>query len=60
MNGLRGILHCLEQESGEITVDEPIRSQALGCIDRMLAFTSQHPELLAKAQHGFIKNIGAA
>lgn len=60
MNGLRGILHSLEQESGEITVDEPIRSQALGCIDRMLAFTSQHPELLAKAQHGFIKNIGAA
>lgn len=60
MNGLRGILHCLEQESGEITVDEPIRSQAIGCIDRMLAFTSQHPELLAKAQHGFIKNIGAA
>lgn len=60
MNGLRGILHCLESESGEITVDEPIRSQALGCIDRMLAFTSQYPELLAKAQHGFIKNIGAA
>jgi quinolinate synthase len=60
MNGLRGILRCLEQESGEVTVDEPIRSQALGCIDRMLAFTSQHPELLAKAQHGFIKNIGAA
>jgi quinolinate synthase len=26
----------------------------------MLTFTSTHPELLAKAQHGFIKNIGAA
>jgi quinolinate synthase len=60
MNGLRGILDCLENESGEIMVDESIRSQALGCIDRMLTFTSQHPELLAKAQHGFIKNIGAA
>jgi quinolinate synthase len=25
-----------------------------------LSFTSDHPELLAKAQHGFVKNIGAA
>jgi quinolinate synthase len=25
-----------------------------------LSFTSNHPELLAKAQHGFVKNIGAA
>ena len=60
MNGLRGILHCLEHDSGEIVVNEPIRSEALGCIERMLHFTSTHPELLAKAQHGFIKNIGAA
>jgi quinolinate synthase len=60
MNGLRGILHCLEHDSGEIEVKEPIRSEALGCIERMLDFTSTHPELLAKAQHGFIKNIGAA
>ena len=60
MNGLRGILNCLENEHGEIEVEEPIRSQALGCIERMLTFTSSHPELLAKAQHGFIKHIGAA
>lgn len=60
MNGLRGILNCLEQEVGEIHVEEPTRSDALACIERMLAFTSAHPELLAKAQHGFIKNIGAA
>jgi hypothetical protein len=25
-----------------------------------LSFTSNHPELLAKAQHGFVKDIGAA
>ena len=60
MNGLQGILDCLETQTGEILVEEFIRSQALGCIERMLTFTSTHPELLAKAQHGFIKNIGAA
>lgn len=60
MNGLQGILDCLETASGEIFIDEPIRSKALGCIERMLDFTQKYPELLAKAQHGFIKNIGAA
>ena len=60
MNGLQGILQCLEQGSGEIDVPEPTRSNALICIERMLDFTQHHPELLAKAQHGFVKNIGAA
>jgi quinolinate synthase len=60
MNGLQGILNCLENASGEILVDEPIRIEALGCIERMLDFTKNHPDLLAKAQHGFVKNIGAA
>ena len=60
MNGLQGILDCLEKASGEIFIDEPVRVKALGCIERMLDFTKNHPELLAKAQHGFIKNIGAA
>ena len=60
MNGLQGILNCLENASGEIFIEEPIRVQALGCIERMLDFTKNHPDLLAKAQHGFVKNIGAA
>lgn len=60
MNGLQGILDCLENASGEIFIDEPVRTKALGCIERMLDFTKNHPELLARAQHGFIKNIGAA
>ena len=60
MNGLQGILQCLELGSGEIVVPEPTRSNALVCIERMLDFTQQHPELLAKAQHGFVKNLGAA
>ena len=60
MNGLQGILQCLELGSGEIVVPEPTRSNALVCIERMLDFTQQHPELLVKAQHGFVKNLGAA
>ena len=60
MNGLQGILDCLENQSSEIFVPEPTRKKALACIDRMLDFTQQHPDLLAQAQHGFVKNIGAA
>ena len=60
MNGLQGILDCLENASGEIMVEESTRIKAVGCIERMLDFTSKHPDLLAKAQHGFVKNIGAA
>lgn len=60
MNGLQGILDCLENSSGEILIEETTRKNALTCIDRMLAFTKNHPDLLAKAQHGFVKNIGAA
>ena len=60
MNGLQGILDCLENASGEIFVPEPTRSEALACIERMLDFTKNHPDLLAKTQHGFVKNIGAA
>jgi quinolinate synthase len=60
MNGLQGILDSLENASGEIFIEEATRAKALGCIDRMLDFTKNHPDLLAKAQHGFVKNIGAA
>ena len=60
MNGLQGILNCLENASGEIFVEESTRSKALVCIERMLDFTKNNPDLLAKAQHGFVKNIGAA
>lgn len=60
MNGLEGILHCLTQRTGEITIDPATSIEAKECIERMLDFTANHPELLAKAQHGFVKNIGAA
>jgi quinolinate synthase len=60
MNGLQGILDCLIKHTGEIAVDTAIGLQAKTCIERMLDFTTNHPDLLAKAQHGFVKNIGAA
>ena len=43
MNALQGLVKCLETGEGEVLVPEPTRTQALGCIDRMLAFTAQHP-----------------
>jgi len=58
MNALQGIVQCLEQGSGEILVDEPIRGQALGCIERMLDFVAKHPTATQKP--GLVKNIGAA
>jgi len=60
MNGLQGILDALENQTGEVFIEETTRIKALTCIDRMLDFTSQHADLLAKAQHGFVKHIGAA
>ncbi|HZE91399.1 MAG TPA: quinolinate synthase NadA [Rhizobacter sp.] len=58
MNALQGVVACLEQGSGEIAVDEPIRRQALGCIDRMLDFVKRHPG--ATQTTGLVPNIGAA
>ncbi len=58
MNGLRGVLACLEQGRGEVDVPEPTRSDALVCIERMLDFVAAQPGAVAKP--GFVPNIGAA
>ena len=58
MNALQGVVQCLEQGTGEIRVDEPIRSQALGCIERMLDFVARNPGATQKP--GLVKSIGAA
>ena len=58
MNALQGVVACLETGVGEIHVDEPIRSQALGCIDRMLDFVKRNPAATQKS--GLVPNIGAA
>ncbi len=60
MNGLQGVLDCLEHGSGEITVNEAIRVKAHGCIDRMLAFVAANSAALSKPAQGFVPNIGAA
>jgi quinolinate synthase len=58
MNALQGIVRCLEDGAGEIHVDEPVRSQALGCIERMLDFVAHNPAATQKP--GLVRNIGAA
>jgi quinolinate synthase len=60
MNGLQGVLDCLQQGVGEIHVDEPVRSQAKGCIDRMLDFVKRNPNAIAQPRAGMVRNIGAA
>jgi quinolinate synthase len=61
MNGLQGILACLEHGAGEIEVPDSVRLKAHTCIERMLSFTAE----MASAQRsslsaGFAPNIGAA
>ena len=47
MNALQGVLACLEKGHGEIQVPEPVRSQAAGCIERMLDFVKKNPASVA-------------
>ena len=60
MNSLQGVLDCLENGTGEISVEEGIRAKAHGCIDRMLDFVARNPAALSKPAQGFVPNIGAA
>jgi quinolinate synthase len=60
MNALQGVVECLELGSGEIHMPEPTRTQALGCIERMLDFVARHPQVLAQPQQGFVPHVGAA
>ncbi|WP_119153954.1 quinolinate synthase NadA [Caldimonas tepidiphila] len=60
MNALQGVVQCLEQGTGEIFVPEPVRSQALGCIERMLDFTAANAATTKAPAGGFVPNIGAA
>ncbi|MFZ4650823.1 MAG: quinolinate synthase NadA [Rubrivivax sp.] len=59
MNSLQGVVNALEQGSGEIHVDEPVRLRALGCIERMLDFVRAHPQSVARPQGGFVRHLGA-
>lgn len=59
MNALQGLLACLEQGQGEIHVPEPVRSQAHGCIDRMLDFVKRSGTAAA-APAGPVPHLGSA
>ena len=59
--GQRGqVAIIIGTSSGEIQVDEPVRSRALGCIERMLDFVKAHPHSVAQPRSGFVSNIGVA
>ena len=55
MNGLQGLVDCLERGSGEIVLDEPVRAKALTCITRMLDFV----EARVKSPQGLVPHLGA-
>jgi quinolinate synthase len=59
MNGLQGLVRALQAGEGEITIDEPVRVRALGCIERMLDFVARNPQATA-SPGGLVPNIGAA
>jgi quinolinate synthase len=69
MNSLQGLVDCLENGTGVVEVDEPVRRQALGCIQRMLDFVAANPTSISKAAKdsspsthasGLVPGIGAA
>jgi quinolinate synthase len=60
MNGLQGVVDCLERGVGEIHVDPAVGRQAVRCIDRMLDFVAAHPGALAPKVQGMVRGIGAA
>jgi quinolinate synthase len=60
MNGLQGVLDCLEKGVGAIEVAEVTRLAALACIERMLAFTARHRLTTTTPVGGFVPAIGAA
>jgi len=55
MNGLQGIVACLETGRGEILLDETVRGKALVCIERMLDFVERR----GAAQAGLVPHLGA-
>jgi quinolinate synthase len=59
MNGLQGLVDCLEHGHGEIHVDAALGRQAKACITRMLDFVKANPAALAPKVQGMVRGIGA-
>jgi quinolinate synthase len=60
MNGLQGVIACLEEGQGEIVVDPAVGRDAVRCIDRMLAYVAANPSALAPKVQGLVPGVGAA
>jgi len=60
MNGLLGVIDCLENGRGAIELPEDTRVKAAGCIERMLDFVKHHPAALTATRGGFTPAVGAA
>jgi quinolinate synthase len=60
MNAVQGVIDCLEHDGSEVRVPEPTRAQALGCIERMLAFVAAHPGSITLPRRGFVPHLGSA
>ncbi len=71
MNSLQGLVDCMADGSGVVAVDEPVRREALGCIQRMLDFVAANPAATAQPARaantplmsrdsGLVPGIGAA
>jgi quinolinate synthase len=60
MNDLQGVINALETGAGQILVPEPTREQALGCIERMLAYVAANPDSIVLPAHGFVPHLGSA
>jgi quinolinate synthase len=64
MNSLQGLVECLENGSGVVEVEEAVRAEALGCIQRMLDFVAANPAAVAvpaaRQPAGLVPGIGAA
>ncbi len=68
MNGLQGLVDCLEHGTGAVDIDPALGRRALRCIDRMLSFTSTSASAAASTaasaaasqSTGMVAGIGAA
>ncbi|MCK6433414.1 MAG: quinolinate synthase NadA, partial [Aquabacterium sp.] len=58
MNGLQGVLDCMNHGHGEIVVEADVSRRALGCIERMLDFTATGAA--AAGATGLVRHLGAA
>jgi quinolinate synthase len=60
MNSLEKLVHCLTSGAPRIELDAGVIRGARTCIDRMLEFVAQRPNVTAPPASGFVPHLGAA